>query len=447
MIRNRADLPGTPATEVALDCIEAGVRAANPTSVLADRIAFEESTLTVNGDHYELATFDRTVVVGGGKTAGRVADALEEILGDRIDGGVVVADEPVATSAVRVRSGDHPTPSQRNVEATAEVLDVADSAGRDDLVIAVVGGGGSALLAAPVEDLDVDALRETTEVLLASGAAIREVNAVRTQLSEIKGGRLAERAAPATVVGLVFSDVVGNDLSVIASGPLTPAGTTVTDAIRVVERYDLDLPNAVERYLDAAGSATSEERRSEPADGFAHVEQYVLADGNTAVDAATERAREHGYAPLCLGARIRGEAREVAKVLAGMAEGCATRGTPIEPPAVLVSAGETTVTVEGSGTGGPNQELVLGAALELTEPGVTVASVDTDGRDGGSTAAGAIGTRALATPREDALHALAENDTGPFLADRSAVIRTGPTGTNVNDLMVVVVPNDANRGF
>lgn len=443
MIRNRDRLPDTPAAEVALDCIEVGIRAADPSQVLPDRVALEGSTLAVDGDRYDLSAYDRTVVVGGGKAAGRAAQALESVLGDRIDGGVVVTDDPVPTSAVELHAGDHPEPTRRNVDVTSEVLDVADAAGRRDLVIAVIGGGGSALLAAPVEDVGLDALRETTAALLGSGAAIPEINAVRTQLSEIKGGGLADRAAPATVVGLVFSDVVGNDLHVIASGPLTPREPTGPQATGVRDRYDLDLPPAVGRRLDTVASAGTEGPDAESPTTFDHVEQYVLADGTTAVEAATDRAQEHGYATLALGARIRGEAAEVGTVVAGVADSCAVEGTPIEPPAVLVAGGESTVTVEGDGTGGPNQELVLGAALALTSPTVTVASVDTDGRDGGTPVAGAIGTRTLATPPGEALRALADNDAGSFLADRSAVVRTGRTNTNVNDLTVVVVPETA----
>ncbi|NHN49441.1 DUF4147 domain-containing protein [Halostella sp. JP-L12] len=442
MIENRDRIGKSADHALALDCVVAGIEAADPARVVTDRIDRDGSTLDIDGDRYDLDEYRRVVAAGGGNAAATMARALEGLLGDRLDGGVVVTDNPVETNRVTVRLGDHPVPSDRGAESTRELLAVADDAGEDDLLIAVVTGGGSALMPAPAGDLAVDDLRRTTEALLASGATIHEINAVRKHLSELKGGRLARRAAPATVVGLVVSDVVGNDLDVIASGPLTPDESTYGDARSVLDRYDVDVPAAVRRHLDRGAEGDVPETPSAADPAFDRVRQHVLADGNTALEGAAAIARERGYEPLILSSRIRGEAKEAAKSLVGIAEECAATGTPVEPPAVLLSGGETTVKIRGDGRGGPNQEFALSAALELDDASITVASVDTDGIDGNSDAAGGIADAGTATPRAAAQRALDENDAGGFLDDRDGVIRTGPTNTNVNDLRVFVVSSE-----
>jgi hydroxypyruvate reductase len=443
MIRDRDRIGRNPERALALDCVEAGIEAADPRRVIADRVELDGADLDIDGDRYDLDEYGNVVVAGGGNAAATAASALEGVLGERIDGGVAITDNPVETDRVSVLPGDHPVPSERGAESTRELLAVVDDAGADDLVIAVITGGGSALMPAPAGDRSVDDLRETTDALLASGAAIHEINAVRKHVSDLKGGHLARRAAPATVVGVVFSDVVGNDLDVIASGPLTPDATTYADALSVLDRYDVTVPAAVRRHLDRGAEGEIPETPSAGDPAFDRVSQRVLADGNTALEGAATVARERGYEPLILSSRIRGEAKEAAKSLVGIAEECAATGTPVEPPAVLLSGGETTVTIRGDGRGGPNQEFALSAALELdADAAVTVASVDTDGIDGNSDAAGGISDADTASPRRAARRALDENDAGGVLDDRDGVIRTGPTATNVNDLRVFVISGD-----
>lgn len=234
MIRNRQQVSDNDACELALDCIAAGIEAADPRTVVPEQVALEGSELTVAGQTHDLGEYDRVLVVGGGNAAATVASALEDTLGDRLSGGVVVTDNPTETESVSVLPGDHPVPSERGVQSTRELLTVADDATADDLVLAVITGGGSALLPAPTEGISLEDLQRTTEALLASGATIHEINAVRKHLSDVKGGQLAATLAPATVVGIVLSDVVGNDLDVIASGPITPDGSTFDDALNVV---------------------------------------------------------------------------------------------------------------------------------------------------------------------------------------------------------------------
>ncbi|WP_135829243.1 glycerate kinase type-2 family protein [Halorussus halobius] len=466
MIRNRDRLLGSderePTRSLALDCVEAGIRAADPYRVVSEAVEVRDGVLTVAGESYDLGDYEEVVVLGGGKAAVGTAAALEAALGDRIDRGAVVTDDPESRSdadapaldRVTVRAGDHPVPSQRGVAATRRVLDLADAADESTLVLAVVTGGASALLPAPAGDLSLADLQATTEALLASGATIGDLNAVRKHCSALKGGRLAERTSPATVVGLAVSDVVGDDLGTVASGPLSPDDSTFADARRVLARYDVDPPAAIRDRLDrgARGEVSETPTAGDPA--FERVSVHVVASATTALDAVAEVARERGFDPLLVSSRIRGEAREAAKTHAAIAEEMPDTGQPVDPPAVVLSGGETTVTVRGDGDGGPNLEFALAWALDIDadpDADLALASVDTDGEDGGTGVAGALvgpetvveagaapaGKRRLSA--ETARDALADSDSLGALADADSAIRTGPTGTNVNDLRVLVV--------
>ncbi len=446
MIENRAKLTRTPAHEVALDCIAAGIRAAHPKRVIEENVVLAGDDLQVGQRHIDLSSVDRVLVVGGGKAAGTAAATLEAVLGDRIDDGVVVTDSPVPCDRIRVREGSHPVPDQQGVDGTRALLDLAESATASDLVLAVITGGGSALMVAPGTGISLSDLQATTNGLLQSGAAIGEINTVRKHLSAIKGGRLARRAAPATAVGIVFSDVVGNDLDTIASGPTAPDETTYGDAIAILDRYGVDVPPAVERALDAGARGDRPETPTAHNPAFERVDNRVLADGLTALEAAAEQARSVGYTPLVLSSRVRGEASEAAKTHVGIAEECQASSHPLSPPAVVLSGGETTVTAPGDGEGGPNGEFALSGAIELGERAV-VASVDTDGIDGtGGAAGGIVDENTVATEEETsanttaAREALGDHDSHRFLRAQNGVVRTGPTGTNVNDLRVIVVP-------
>lgn len=450
MIADRERLATTDTRDLALACLEAGIAAGHPRRVIRETVALaaDGETLRVADATYDLAGYDEVCVLGGGNAAAHVAAALESVLGDRLDGGVVVTDDPADTDRVAVLEGDHPTPSERGRESTRDLLAAADEAGERTLVLGAITGGGSALMPAPAGDLSLADLQRTTAALLESGADIHEINAVRKHCSALKGGRLARRVAPATVVALLFSDVVGDEPSVIASGPFAPDATGFDDALAVLERYGLadDVPRSVVAHLErgAAGDVPETPRPDDPV--FASVMSHVLASGRTALEAAREVALERGYEPLVLSSRIRGEAREAATTHVAIAEEALATGNPLEPPAVLLSGGETTVTVAGDGTGGPNQEFATSAALELASgpagddaAGITVAAVDTDGIDGAADAAGAIVDAATVDDPAAARAALADNDVTPYLEGRNALIRTGPTGTNLNDLRVLVV--------
>jgi len=452
-----------PAREVALDCVAAGIEAAHPERVVADALSLDGDRLAVTGVDGETTTrdldrYDRVLVVGAGNAAGHFAAAVERLLGDRIDDGAVVTDDPVATERVSVLPGDHPTPSEAGVESARRVRALAADAGASDLVIGLLTGGGSALLAAPAADVGLDDLRETTGALLASGATIAEINAVRKHLSAVKGGGSARAVAPADALGLAVSDVAGDDPAVIASGPLSPDPTTHADALGVLDRYGIDAPAAVTDRLErgAAGGVTETPK---PGDSvFDGVAVRVVANARTALNAAREVAAARGYESLVLSSRVRGEAREAAKTHAAVAEECRAAGEPVDPPAVVLSAGEVTVTLgDDPGRGGPNGEFALSAAVELADAGaagdgVVVASVDTDGIDGATDAAGALVDDRLVgdgpeSPlnRETAVRALDAHDSHPALDGADALLRTGSTGTNVNDLRVSVISAGESR--
>ncbi|ELY97728.1 glycerate kinase type-2 family protein [Natrialba aegyptia] len=430
----------------AVDCLTAGIDAAHPRRVVEETVTLDDRgrTLVVDDTRIDLAAIDDVLVAGGGNAAGHVAAALESILGDELDGGAVVTDDPVAVDRVSIREGTHPLPSSENVDGTRDVLAVADAAGADDLVLAVVTGGASALLAAPAADVALSDLREVTEALLERGADIESINAVRKHCSAVKGGRLAGRAGPARVVGLVLSDVIGDPLGVIASGPTAPDQTTYADAIAVLEEYDVTPPSSVEAHLERGCDGDGETPDADDP-RVRTVDNHVLANADTAIEGAAREAAASGYDPVVLSTRVRGEARAAATTHVAVAEEIAATGRPVEPPAAVLSGGETTVTVRGDGDGGPNLEFSLQGALELDpDAPIVLGSVDTDGFDGGTDVAGAVVDGETVTDRGAATAVLRENDAGGFFAGRGELVRTGATGTNVNDLRILVVddPDD-----
>jgi glycerate 2-kinase len=438
-IRNRDELATTPARELALDCVEAGVEAAHPRQVVRSSVSLDGDRLTVADASYDLSDHEEVLLVGGGKATGTVAAVLADLLGDRLTGGAVVTPERVDVPGIESFEGGHPVPDREGVAGARRVLELADGAGEETLLLAAITGGGSALMTAPAGGIDLADVRTVTDAMLEAGMEIGEINAVRKHVSAIKGGTLARRAAPASVCTLAFSDVVGNDLSVIASGPTVPDDSTYADGLEALDRYGVDAPAAVRSRLDAgaAGELSETPDASDPV--FADADSHVLADGMTALRAAREVAAAAGYRTLALSSRLRGEAREVAKAHAGVAEECHATGTPLEPPAVLLSGGELTVSVGGNGSGGPNTEFALASALEIETTGTTVAAVDTDGVDGRADAAGGLVDRDTVADADEARAALADSDASTYLHDNDDTIVTGPTGTNVNDLRVVVL--------
>jgi glycerate 2-kinase len=439
MIRNQDRLTKTIAHETALACIEAGIEATQPAQVMDETLARAGSRLRIGDSTVDLDAYSEVVVVGGGKAAAQMSTAVEDVLGDQLTDGVIVTNDPLETSHIEVIEGSHPTPDEAGEEGARNVLSLAEDATEDTLVLCLISGGGSALLPAPVDGVELAELQSLTDDLLSSGATIHEINAVRKHLSAIKGGKLAEAATPATVHSLVLSDVVGDDPSVIASGPTVPDESTYADALAVLNRYDIRRSTAAEEQLNGGVAGERPETPSTGDSAFKRNRLHVLANGFTALAAARSVAKEQGYTPIILSSQVEGEAREAAKTHAAIAEEALATKNPVSPPAVFLSGGETTVTIREKGSGGPNQEFALSGALTIESTNIVVASVDSDGKDGASDVAGALVDQETLDDRQQARTALDMHDTYPYLAERGAVIETGSTGTNVNDLRVLVV--------
>jgi hydroxypyruvate reductase len=375
--------------------------------------------------------------------------SAEAILGERLTAGLAVtvpgAEGPAARTTVHV--GGHPLPDPGSLFATRHIARLLADTTERDLVIALISGGASALLELPAGRIPLVDLQATTSSLLASGATIQEMNTLRKHLSAVKGGGLARLAAPARVLALVLSDVVGNPLDIIASGPTVPDPSTYADAAAVLSRYDLwgQVPASVADHV-RSGLAGALPETAKPGDAlFARVDTRLVGDNAAAAAAARDRAAALGYRSEILTTWLQGEAREAGRFLAAVGKELASHGRPLAPPACLVVGGETTVTLRRlGGAGGRNQELALAAALALAGwAGVTVASLGTDGIDGTTPHAGAIvdgGTLGRAAAAGlDAAEALARHDSGTFFAALGEALVTGPTGTNVNDLALVLV--------
>jgi hydroxypyruvate reductase len=383
----------------------------------------------------------RTIVLGAGKASAAMARAVEEHWPGPVEGLVVTrTGHGVPCERIEIVEASHPVPDARGRDAARRILALAESAGPDDLVLCLISGGGSALLALPADGLTLDDKQAVNRALLASGADIGAMNTVRKHLSAIKGGRLAVAAFPAETVSLLISDVPGDDPSVIASGPTVADPTTFADARTVLARYGMTPPLAVARHLAAAADETPK-----PGDPrLARSRVAIIASPLASLEAAVAVARLAGVTPLILGDAIEGEAREVGRALAGIALSAKAHGMPIAPPAVLLSGGETTVTVRGNGRGGRNVEFLAGLALGLHgAAGIAALAADTDGIDGSEDNAGAIATPdTLARARAAGLDVpalLHDNDCYSLFAALDDLVVSGPTLTNVNDFRAILV--------
>ncbi|WP_425405774.1 glycerate kinase type-2 family protein [Hwanghaeella sp.] len=421
------------ARELLMKMFEAAVRAADP-------------LLCVPPCLPEPPKDGRTIVIGAGKASAVMAQAVEAHWAAHhpdVDlEGVVVTRYGYAApcSKIRILEASHPVPDEKGIAAAQEILDTVTGLSDKDLVICLISGGGSALLTVPAGDMTLADKQAVNKALLASGATIDEMNCIRKHLSQIKGGRLAAACAPAKVVSILISDVPGDDPQVIASGPTVPDATTFADALRLVRHYDMKLPAAAMAILDEG--ATETPKPGDPI--FENTEIRMAAAPRLSLNAAAEVARQAGVTPLILGDSLEGESREVGTVLAGIARSVQSHATPVAPPAVLLSGGETTVTLRGDGRGGPNAECVLGMALALDgQTGISALCCDTDGIDGSEDNAGAIidpGTLARAKDQgRDAAAYLRNNDAYGFFQAIDGLVVTGPTKTNVNDFRAILI--------
>ncbi|MEQ8708451.1 MAG: glycerate kinase [Rhodospirillales bacterium] len=383
----------------------------------------------------------RTVVIGAGKASAAMAQAFERAWDGPLE-GLVITRYGFARPCEKIEivEASHPVPDAAGRDATSRIMQLAQTLGPDDLLVALISGGGSSLMIAPVDGVSLEDKQEVNRLLLKSGADITEMNCVRKHLSGVKGGRLAALAAPAALHCLMISDVPGDDPAVIASGPTVPDPTTLADARDILRRYEITPPASVTRALDDPANETP--KPGDPA--FESTVNQLVARPLQMLHTAEAEARRQGLNVINLGDRIEGEAREVAKALAGIARSIQESATPCATPALLLSGGELTVTVRGDGAGGPNQEFSLALAMALEgRAGIYAISCDTDGVDGSNDVAGAvIGPDTLTRGVKAGLVAddrLKANDAGGYFAAINDLVVTGPTYTNVNDFRAILI--------
>lgn len=425
------------------------LRAVDPKEALLNALSLEDDILSFEGGSIDLSRTSKIIVVGGGKAGGLMTRALESLLGSRITGGIVNVikgtENAVKANHVTLWGASHPIPCNEGEKGVDQMLDLTNELQKNDLVITLISGGGSALMPYPASGISLSDLQETTNLLLRSGANINELNAVRKHLSGFKGGQFARHVAPAQLLTLILSDVLGDPLDTIASGPTAPDESTFIEARDVIEKYGLfeKIPLNVLNRLNSGlnGIVPETPKRGDPL--FNDVYNVLIANNSKAAKSACETAENLGYNSMILSTFIEGEAKQVGKVLAGIAKEEHFNGLPLPKPAAIIVGSETTVTVNGDGKGGRNQEVALGAVEEIHKLNAVMATLGTDGIDGPTDAAGAIvDGYTLNRAKEKGLDSnfyLKRNDSYRFFESLNDLIFTGPTGTNVNDISIILV--------
>ena len=458
MVRVRAQIIGRRRLDKlhrdVLSGLDAALEAAQPARIIRRHIKLKGEVLSVDDLKFPLRNYRRIFVIGGGKASGSMGEEVERILGRRITSGLVIVPDYLKPRPqdrrIKYHPATHPVPTRTGMQGVLSMLELVKTVSHLDLVIVLLSGGGSALMPLPAKGISLNDEARTTSLLIKSGASIQEINAVRKHLSQIKGGRLAERLYPATVLSLIISDVVGDELDAIASGPTAPDPTTYADAKSVLVKYHLwpRIPrNAREVIHDGvAGSIPDTPKEAHRAFRSAH--NLIIGTNRESCVAAASTMRKAGYRTMILSRRIVGEAREIGYLLGSIASDIRENGLPFVPPAALVAGGETTVTVGGKGTGGRNEELSLAIAMKISgSKGVVATSLATDGIDGQTDSAGAIvDGRTVTRGRELGMEPdeyLKNNDSYHYFRRLKDLITTGPTGTNVNDIMILAAAEKA----
>jgi glycerate 2-kinase len=442
------------ARRTALTILEEAIRAADPRTAIRNHMDLSKDgeTLSVDEAEFNLNKQGQVYVVGGGKASGAMVEEIEKLLGERISGGCVSilrgTRNMFSTKSVELRESSHPIPGIENVETTRRILAIVDGATPKDTIFCLFSGGGSALFFLPPSDVELADFQEVIQQLLRRGATIKELNTVRKHVSQVSGGRLAERLSSkgCTAITLVISDVVGDPLDVVASGPTAPDTTTFKEAVEVLKRYDAwtGAPRSVKKHLLRGLEGEIPETPKSGSNVFNNIHSFIVADCRQACYAAQRKAQELELNSMVLSTEVEGEAREVGKDLAGAAKELVEHGSPIKRPAALILGGETTVTVCGEGRGGRNQELALSASKSIEGlSGVVIAAIGTDGIDGPTEAAGAIVDGSTVTrARSKNMNIdeyLSRNDSNMFFKNLGdGLVVTGPTGTNVNDIILIV---------
>jgi len=429
----------------AREIFEAGLKAADPFDAVKNNVTLDDDYLKIAERRYWLAGVRKIHVIGCGKATARMAQAIEDRLGDRISDGLIVVKygHGLPLRRIKVIEAGHPIPDEAGTAAALRMVELVRTSSENDLILLLVSGGGSALFPYPRDGVTLAEKQRTSQVLLDSGATIQEINAVRKHISKVKGGGLARLAAPARLVSLILSDVIGDSLEVIASGITAPDPTTYADCLKIIRRHGLSerIPSAVARILEQGVKGQIDETPKPGDPAFDAVDNVIVANNQTALEAAQRRAVIFGYHAATLSSSIEGESRAAARSHVALIKKIAQSN---KRPACIISGGETTVTVRGDGLGGRNQEFALAAAIEIDGiDGVVMLSAGTDGTDGPTDAAGAIidgstvqrGRLKGFEPAE----CLARNDSYHFLQATGDLLITGPTLTNVMDVQVMLV--------
>src|SRR3990170_8192014 len=436
-------------TDELISIFKAGIDAVNPYRLVLQSLKVEGNVLNIGNISYDLNQFNNILVIGAGKATASMAQAVEEVIGDKISNGLITVKYGHTRSLKKIKQleAGHPLPDEAGVKGTEEIFKLLEGADEKSLVICLLSGGGSALLVSPLDGIILDEKKEVNRFLLSVGARIDEINTVRKHLSNVKGGRLSEISHPATLITLILSDVIGDRLDVIASGPTVPDNTTFKDAMNVIDKYNLvdKLPANVMILLK---QGLRGDIKDTPKEGLIKDRTFIIGNLKHALTAAKEKAVSMGYETEIISSELQGEARDVGRWLAKRAKGLKEAGC-------LISGGETTVTVKGNGLGGRNQELALAFAIEIEGlKGITMLSAGTDGTDGPTDAAGAIVDGETVSKAKtlglDPERYLNTNDSYNFFkrldsltGERFHVI-TGPTGTNVMDMQIIkvsIIPN------
>lgn len=434
----------SPPRKPALAILKAALKAAGPVEAVLRHASVRNGILRVGNQRYKLAAFENIYVVGAGKASASMAVAIERLLGKQITEGFINVKYGHLAKLRRIQLNEcgHPVPDENGVRGAQEIGRIVAKATRNDLVLFLVSGGASALLPFPAQPITLAEKQAVTGLLLRSGANINEMNAVRKHISSLKGGQLAALANPATVVSLILSDVIGDKLDVIGSGPTAPDPSTFADAQAILKKYGLtgQIPDSICQRIEEGIRGIIPETPKQ----VMRTQNIVVGSNQLALDAAAAEAKRLGYRPMILSSFIEGETREIARMHAAIAREIVTFGRPSKAPTCLISGGETTVAIKGEGKGGRNQEFALAAAIDIQDlPGVCILSAGTDGTDGPTDAAGALcDNTTIARAIKQGLDAndfLNRNDSYHFFEPLGDLIKTGPTGTNVMDVRLIVI--------
>lgn len=431
----------------ALSIFQSALRAADPLEAVQAEVRLEKDQLIIDKRHYDLKNFRNIFVIGAGKGSARMAQAMEKILGARITEGLIVVKYGYTAPLrkIKIHEAAHPIPDRKGLSGANKIIKLARRAGDNDLILNLVSGGGSALLPAPHKGIPLKDKQNFTDLLLRSGVTITEINAIRKHLSRIKGGHLARMAYPSTMISLILSDIIGDPVDSIASGPTSPDNTTFSDCLEILKKYQIlkRTPSSVLKILrnGAKGKIEETPMRDDPC--FRKTQNFIVGNNFKSLEAALQKAKILGYRSLILSSMMKGETREVALAHSAILKEILRSGNPVKSPACLISGGETTVTIRGRGCGGRNQEFVLAAALDMDKyKNAVVLSAGTDGTDGPTDAAGAIAdnltvSRARKLQMDPRRH-LDNNDSYPFFRQLNDLIMTGPTNTNVMDVRILL---------